>query len=101
MHDAAALLNFRGPRTPVQGEKLLRVLAKVEQTLFAEDIRPQDPAAHTDFLEEFVHGREAALERAIVSMRMRFKALHEEKAEVITSVPEHSPRQHRSRTPPR
>eukprot|EP00930_Biecheleria_cincta_P087618 TRINITY_DN76846_c0_g1_i1.p1 TRINITY_DN76846_c0_g1~~TRINITY_DN76846_c0_g1_i1.p1 ORF type:complete len:938 (+),score=191.22 TRINITY_DN76846_c0_g1_i1:26-2839(+) len=101
MHDAAALLNFRGPRTPEQGEKLLRVLEKVERTIFAEDIRPQDPAAHTDFLEEFVHGREAALERAIVSLRMRFKALHEEVAAVITSVPEHSPRQHRSRTPPR
>eukprot|EP00931_Biecheleriopsis_adriatica_P074307 TRINITY_DN48395_c0_g1_i1.p1 TRINITY_DN48395_c0_g1~~TRINITY_DN48395_c0_g1_i1.p1 ORF type:complete len:960 (+),score=205.69 TRINITY_DN48395_c0_g1_i1:23-2902(+) len=101
LQDAAALLNFRGPRTPEQGEKLLDVLEQVERSLFAEFIRPQSPESRGDFWEDFVCGREVALERAIVAMRMRFKALHDEVSQVITSVPEHSPRQHRSRTPPR
>ncbi|CAE7272350.1 cyb5r2 [Symbiodinium sp. CCMP2456] len=100
MHDAAALLNFRGPRTPEQGEKLLQVLEDVERFVFANVIRPE-PASRTEFWHDFVEGREVALERAIVALRQRFKALHNEVSQVITSVPDNSPRQHRSRTPPR
>lgn len=98
MHDAAALLNFRGPRTPEQGEKLLQILEDVERSFFSNYIRQAEKG---DFWKDFVEGREVALERAIVSMRLRFRALHQELAQVITNVPDNSPRQHRSRTPPR
>lgn len=98
MHDAAALLNFRGPRTPEQGDKLLQILENVERSFFGNYIRPSEKG---DFFNDFVAGREVALERAIISMRLRFRALHQELAQVITNVPDNSPRQHRSRTPPR
>eukprot|EP00434_Breviolum_minutum_P002958 symbB.v1.2.002598.t1/scaffold135.1/size305288/18 len=98
MHDAAALLNFRGPRTPEQGEKLLDILENAERSFFTNYIRPTEKG---DFWKDFVSGREVALERAIVSMRLRFRALHQHLAQVITNVPDNSPRQHRSRTPPR
>ncbi|CAE7248772.1 epsE [Symbiodinium natans] len=100
MHDGAALLQFRGPRTPEQGEKLLQVLEDVERSFFANVIRPE-AASRTEFWQDFVAGREVSLERAIVALRQRFKALYHEVAQVITSVPDNSPREHRSRTPPR
>eukprot|EP00933_Yihiella_yeosuensis_P075370 TRINITY_DN8472_c0_g1_i1.p1 TRINITY_DN8472_c0_g1~~TRINITY_DN8472_c0_g1_i1.p1 ORF type:complete len:676 (-),score=111.91 TRINITY_DN8472_c0_g1_i1:143-1990(-) len=98
MNDAEALINCRGPRTPEQGEKLLEGLQKVELALLSEYIRPQDK---DEFWEDFIDGREVALERAMVSSRMRFKAKVDEVKTVITNVPEHSPRQHRNRELPR
>jgi len=100
MHDAAALLNFRGPRTPEQGEKLCEVLHQVERSYLSEVVRPQ-PESRSDFWEDFVRGREVALERMLFAMRNRFKEVSDRISEVITSVPDKSPREHRSRTPPR
>ncbi|CAE8657855.1 unnamed protein product, partial [Polarella glacialis] len=85
MHDAAALLNFRGPRTPDQGEKLLDVLGQVERSLFADYIRPKEQDERGEFWKDFVSGREACLERAITSHRRRFKVLADEVALSITS----------------
>jgi len=99
MHDAAALLNFRGPRTPEQGEKLLEALLKVSNSLFSQYVRPGAGEHGGDFWQDFVRGREAAIERGVLALRARFKVLHEEAGRVITNGD--SPRQHRSRTPPR
>lgn len=99
LHDSAALLHFRGPRTTDQGKKLLQVLAVVERSLFSELVHPRQ--AKGDFWRDFVQGREAGLEKAVVGLRARFKALADEVSNAITSAPEHSPRHHRSRTPPR
>mmetsp|Transcript_99683 Transcript_99683/g.282086 ORF Transcript_99683/g.282086 Transcript_99683/m.282086 type:complete len:952 (-) Transcript_99683:54-2909(-) len=101
MYDAAAILHCRGPRTPQQGDKLVDVLQEVEHSYLNDFIRPKAKEARGDFWQDFVQGREVALERSLVEMRMRFKELADEVAKAITDVPEHSPRQHRSRTPPR
>jgi len=100
MHDAAALVNFRGPRTPEQGEKLKEVLLEVERHYLAEVVRPAVDA-RDDFWHDFVKGREVALERMLLAMRNRFKEISDRISEVITNVPDKSPREHRSRTPPR
>lgn len=101
MRDAATTLRFRGPTSADQGEKVLVVLKAVENNLIAEFLRPQDEQARGEFWKDFIRGREVALERGLVQLRMRFKELSDKIAEVITSVPEHEPREHRSRTPPR
>jgi tetratricopeptide (TPR) repeat protein len=103
MADAAALHNFRGPCTAEQGQKLMTILEHIEKSLYSEYIRPResDEAQRSDFWKDFVKGREVALERAIVANRMRFKELVNKVSEVITSVPEHSPRPQRERELPR
>lgn len=101
MHDAAALLRFRGPRTSQQGLKLLEVLGKVERNLIRDFIRPKDDEGKGEFWQDFVQGREVALERNLAQLRQRFKAVSDEVSAVITNVPEFSPRNKRSRTPPR
>jgi len=99
--DAAALLNFRGPQTAEQGERLLEVLAHAERSILAGYVRPADADAKGEFWRDFVEGREVALERAISALRQRFKAVTNAVADVITSVPDNSPREHRERMPPR
>jgi len=101
MHDAAALLNFRGPRTNHQGEKMMAVLQKVEHEYLSEFVRPKAAEAHDEFWRTFVEGQEMGVERAIRSLRLRYQALVDKEKETIQSVPEHSPRERRSRTPPR
>merc|ERR1711862_892083 len=101
MHDAAAIYHLRGPMTPEQGLKLLNVLQQVEYGLLNDYVRPKDPSAGGLFWKDFIDGRELALERALVGIRQIFKEAAERVAEQITNVPEHSPREHRSRTPPR
>jgi len=100
--DAAAMLNFRGPRTPEQGHKILEALEASHNAVFAEYIRPgrDEAAKHADFRSDFVQGREAAIERAVVGLRHRFQGLLAEVSRVVTDG-DKSPRQHRSRTPPR
>lgn len=100
-HDAQALLNLRGPRNADQGTRLLEVLEEVEQKLVSDYIRPSSSDGLGDFWRDFVQGREVALERALEGHRRKFKVLTDEVAEVITKVPDHSPREKRSRTPPR
>jgi len=76
----------------------LKLLAEVEGAMFSTYIRPK---TSDDFWKDFISGREVGLERAIVGMRLRFQVLADEVAKAITSVPEHSPREHRERMPPR
>jgi len=83
MHDAAALLNFRGPRTPDQGRKLLEVLQVVERSFHAETLRPPQDA-RGEFWHDFVEGREAALERALLAQRLRFKEVSDRISKVLT-----------------
>mmetsp|Transcript_37769 Transcript_37769/g.108868 ORF Transcript_37769/g.108868 Transcript_37769/m.108868 type:complete len:940 (+) Transcript_37769:43-2862(+) len=99
MHDAAALMNFRGPRTPEQGQKLIEVLHQVERAYHSEILRPPVDS-RGEFFEDYVKGREVALERMLFATRNRFKEVSDRISEVITSG-EKSPREHRSRTPPR
>lgn len=101
MHDAAALLHFRGPRTADQGGKLNRVLEQVERSYFDELVRPRDAQGRGEFWSDFVEGRETALEQALAAIRARFRDVVSSNSEVITSVPEHESRERRSRTPPR
>ncbi|CAJ1355434.1 unnamed protein product [Effrenium voratum] len=68
--------------TRQQGEKLLEILGQLERSFFATFVRPPSGG---DFWQDFVAGREVALERAIVSMRLRWQALHQELSSVITS----------------
>lgn len=100
MHDAAALQNFRGPRTADQGEKLNRVLTHVERSYLSEIVRPP-PDSRGEFFEDYVKGREVALERMLFAMRNRFKEISDRISENLTNIPDKSPREHRSRTPPR
>jgi len=103
MADAAALHNFRGPCTAEQGEKLMTILDHIEKSTFNEYIRPRksDESGRSDFWRDFIDGREVALERSVVANRLRFKELVDKVSEVITSVPEHSPRAQRERELPR
>mmetsp|Transcript_37774 Transcript_37774/g.70816 ORF Transcript_37774/g.70816 Transcript_37774/m.70816 type:complete len:927 (-) Transcript_37774:194-2974(-) len=101
MRDAAALLNFRGPATAEQGDKLMAILMKVQNNLLQEYIRPREADARGDFWRDFVEGREVALERAIVDTRARYKVLVDDVKEIITTVPEHSPRAQKERQLPR
>jgi len=100
MHDAAALQNFRGPRTADQGEKMNRVLIHVDRSYLTEIVRPK-PDARGEFWEDFVQGREVALERMLFATRGRFKEVSDRISENLTNIPDKSPREHRSRTPPR
>mmetsp|Transcript_24238 Transcript_24238/g.38791 ORF Transcript_24238/g.38791 Transcript_24238/m.38791 type:complete len:927 (+) Transcript_24238:77-2857(+) len=99
--DAAALHNFRGPCTPEQGTKLLAILGHIEKCLLSEYVRPQKSTEHDDFRKDFVVGREVALESVLAANRMRFKELADKVSEIITSVPEHSPRPQVERQLPR
>jgi len=99
LKDAAALLNFRGPQTSEQGQRLLHELRSVAASLIAQ-VRPAVPNTGDEFWSDFLRGKEAALEHAIWSKGMRFKKLVDEVSRAITDG-EKSPRQHRSRTPPR
>jgi len=99
MHDAEAMLNFRGPRTPEQGAKIIDVLQQVERSFIAEIIRPP-PAQRSEFWTDFVDGREEALSRALLALRLRFKEAVDRVSEVVVCDAK-SPREHRSRTPPR
>lgn len=99
IQDAAALANFRGPRTPEQGEKLCEMLQQIERSYLSEIVRPANK--NTAFFEDYVKGREVALERMLFAQRNRFKEVSDRISAVITSVPDKSPRETRSRTPPR
>jgi glycosyltransferase involved in cell wall biosynthesis len=101
LQDAAAIFHFRGPRTIDQGEKLSHVLQHVEYALLSDYVRPKKEEDRGEFWKDFVQGREAALEKAISAARLRWKELADESAKTVQTCPEHSPRQHRSRTPPR
>eukprot|EP00435_Cladocopium_sp_Y103_P014912 s603_g3.t1 len=74
-------------RTPEQGEKLLQILENVERSFFSNYIRrlvqKHEPSEKGDFFKDFVAGREVALERATISMRLRFRALHQELAQAL------------------
>eukprot|EP00928_Gymnodinium_smaydae_P003341 TRINITY_DN11199_c0_g1_i1.p1 TRINITY_DN11199_c0_g1~~TRINITY_DN11199_c0_g1_i1.p1 ORF type:complete len:962 (-),score=123.90 TRINITY_DN11199_c0_g1_i1:560-3445(-) len=101
MQDAASLLNHHGPRNAEQGARLLEALADVERCLISRYVRPKHVSEKADFWKCFVSGKEKALEDALASMRLRFKAKVDAVAEVITSVPDESPRTHKERQPPR
>eukprot|EP00927_Polykrikos_kofoidii_P065414 TRINITY_DN61170_c0_g1_i1.p1 TRINITY_DN61170_c0_g1~~TRINITY_DN61170_c0_g1_i1.p1 ORF type:complete len:952 (-),score=123.66 TRINITY_DN61170_c0_g1_i1:59-2554(-) len=98
MHDAAAVVRCRGPRTSIQGAKVLDALRQAENYFLNEYIRP---STHGDFWADFVQGDESALVQALLSFRLRFQAVADDVSTVITKVADHSPRQHRERELPR
>lgn len=101
IRDASAVLHCRGPHDPEQGARIHKLLQKAETRLVETYLHPRDEAVHATFREQFILGHEAALEKAVQACRLRFQEASAKVAEAITSVPEHSPRQQRARTPPR
>mmetsp|Transcript_17164 Transcript_17164/g.36884 ORF Transcript_17164/g.36884 Transcript_17164/m.36884 type:complete len:947 (-) Transcript_17164:201-3041(-) len=102
MQDAEAFANFRGPKSKEQGERLLEVIGDMSKKLLAKFVHTgnnQKEELGDQFHEDFIAGKEMALERALLALQHRFKALVLEVSRVVTN-PD-SPRHSRRRSPPR
>lgn len=99
MQDGAALLNFRGPSSPEQGDRLIDILDNTIEIFEQEYITP---AELDEQWADFVAGRENELRYALRATRNKFAQICEQLKEVVIP-PEKSPRESekRERDPPR